>query len=164
MDRADGRTSNAMQSTEQRSQPLLRLPKNQTPALLTLHDGERVQVLLFIAPGTKLTHMFEETCRFVPMGFEHGTRLVARDAIAALSVHVLHAPVEDEFPGERQVASVKLRSGVSVKGELRWTAPEGRRRTLDYLNDESCYFVVHDTEHVIYVCKSHVACVEEVKC
>ncbi len=46
---------------EQRSQPLLRLPKNQTPALVTMHDGERAQVMLFVAPGDSLAHYIDET-------------------------------------------------------------------------------------------------------
>jgi hypothetical protein len=150
-----------MPSTEQRSQPLLRLPKNQTPALITMHDGERSQVFLFVAPGASLTHYMSEGTRFLPIGFASGTRLISRDAIAALSIHVLHAPVEDELPGERQVANVRLRSGAVVKGELRWVAPEGQRRTLDFMNDDSTFFAVHDTEHVIYVAKAHVASVEE---
>ncbi len=151
-----------MASTEQRSQPLLRLPKNQTPAVLTLHDGERAQVFLFIAPGAKLTHLLDEDAKFIPMGFTTGTRLVAREAIAALGVHLLHVSQEEELPGERQTAIIKLRSGALIKGELRWTAPEGRRRTLDYLNDDARYVCVHDTEHIIYVYKAHVASVEEV--
>ncbi len=96
------------------------------------------------------------------MGFASGTRLVARDAIAAVSLHVLHAPPEDELPGERQIVVVRLRSGATIKGELRWVAPEGQRRTLDFLNNDSAHFVVHDTEHRIYVAKAHVAAVEEV--
>jgi hypothetical protein len=151
-----------MPSTEQRSQTLLRLPRNQTPALVTLHDGERAQVFLFVAPGDSLAHYINESSRFLPMGFAGGTRLIARDAIAALSIHVLHAPVEDELPGERQHAVVRLRSGESVKGELRWVAPEGRRRTLDFMNSDAAYVVVHDTEHIIYVAKAHIASVEEV--
>lgn len=151
-----------MASIEQRSQPLLRLPKNQTPALITMHDGERAQVMLFVAPGDSLAHYIDETSRFLPMGFASGTRLVARDAIAAVSIHVLHAPVEEELPGERQIAVVRMRSGATIKGELRWVAPEGQRRTLDFLNNDAAYFVVHDTEHRIYVAKAHVASVEEV--
>ena len=147
---------------EQRSQPLLRLPKNQTPAMVTIHDGERAQVFLFVAPGDKLTHYINEETRFLPMGFASGTRLVARDAVAAISIHVMHAPYEEELPGERQIATVRLRSGAAIKGELRWVAPEGSRRTLDFMNDDSKHFVVHDTEHVIYVAKAHVAFVEEV--
>ena len=150
-----------MASTEQRSQPLLRLPKNQTPAMITMHDGERAQVFLFVAPGDKLTHYVNEASRFLPMGFASGTRLIARDSIATISVHVLHAPAEDELPGERQHVLVRLRSGAIVKGELRWVAPEGSRRTLDFMNDDATSFVVYDTEHIIYVFKSHVASVEE---
>ncbi len=151
-----------MASTEQRSQPLMRLPKNQTPAQVTLHDGERVQVLLFVAPGGSMTQLLEDRARFIPMSFGTGTRLVARDAVAAISIHRLHAPAEDELPGERQAANVRLRSGAQIKGELRWVAPEGSRRTLDFMNNDASYFVVHDTEHVIYVAKAHVALVEEI--
>jgi hypothetical protein len=147
---------------EQRSQPLLRLPKNQTPAQVTMHDGERAQVFLFVAPGGNLDELLDERTRFIPMSFATGTRLVARDAIAAINLHVLHAPAEDELPGERQTVVVRLRSGALVKGELRWVAPEGSRRTLDFMNSDASYFVVHDTENVIYVAKAHVATVEEV--
>jgi hypothetical protein len=149
-------------SKEDRSQPLLKLPKNQTPALLTMHDGEEAQVFLFVAPGDRVTQVVEDTSQFVPMSFTGGTRLVARDAIAAISIHILHAPVEEELPGERQIALVRLRCGKQLRGEMRWIAPEGRRRMLDFLNTESSYFVVYDTEHVIYVAKAHVASVEEV--
>lgn len=149
-----------MPTTEQRSQPLLRLPKNQTPALVTFHDGERSQVFLFVAPGANLAHYVAEQTPFVPMGFSSGTRLVARDAIAAL--HVMHAPYEEELPGERQHAAIKLRSGDTIKGELRWVAPQGARRTLDFLNDEASYVTMYTSEHVIYVFKAHIATVEEV--
>jgi hypothetical protein len=151
-----------MQSTEQRSQPLLRLPKNQTPAQITMHDGQTAQVFLFVAPGDSVSHYVVETSRFVPMGFASGTRLVARDALAAISIHVMHAPVEDELPGERQHVTIALRSGSAIKGQLRWVAPEGQRRTLDYLNSDAPYLTAHTNEHVIYVFKSHIASVEEV--
>jgi hypothetical protein len=149
-------------STEQRSQPLLRLPKNQTPALVTMHDGERAQVFLFVAPGEKLRYFVNDDSRFVPMGFANGTKLVARDAIAAISIHVLHAPHDEELPGERQMAKLALRSGAVINGELRWVAPEGQRRTLDFMNDDSRYVIVHDTEHMVFVAKAHIASVEEV--
>lgn len=126
-----------------------------------MHDGERAQVFLFVAPGDSLTHYINESSRFLPMGFASGTRLIARDAIAAFSIHVLHAPIEDELPGERQIAVIRLRSGAVIKGELRWVAPEGQRRTLDFMNNAATYFIVYDTEHVIYVAKAHVASVEE---
>lgn len=149
-------------STEQRSQPLLRLPKNQTPAMVTLHDGDRAQVFLFVSPGDSVAQVLAGGASFVPMGFASGTKLVARDAIAALSVHVLHAPIEDELPGERQAVVVRLRSGAIVRGELRWVPIEGARRTLDFLNRDASHLVIHDVEHVIYVALAHVATVEEV--
>ena len=73
----------------------------------------------------------------------------------------LGAPLEEELPGERQTALVRLRNGSTIKGELRWVAPEGQRRTLDFLNDDASHIVVHDIEHRIYVAKAHVASVEE---
>jgi len=147
---------------EDRSQPLLKLPKNQTPALLTMHDGGEAQVFLFVAPGDHVTQVIEDTARFVPMTFSSGTKLVAREAIAAIRVHVMHAPVEDELPGERQLAVVRLTSGKELRGEIRWVAPEHRRRMLDFLNNDTSHVVVHDTEHVIYIAKAHVVSVEEV--
>ena len=153
-----------MPTPQDRSQPLLRLPKNQTPALVTMHDGGEAQVFLFVAPGTSVTQLLEQAGQFVPMSFSNGTRLVARGAIASISVHVLHAALEDELPGERQLVLMRLRCGKMVKGELRWIAPEHRRRTLDHLNDDAGHLVVHDTEHVIYVAKAHIASVEEVQC
>lgn len=150
-----------MAITEQRSQPLLRLPRSQTPALVTMHDGARAQVLLFVAPGGDLAELLDERVRFIPMSFATGTRLVTRDAIAAIRIHVLHALAEDELPGERQVAIVRLRSGAVIEGELRWVAPDGSRRTLDFMNRDATYFVVHEPEHRTYVNKAHVATVEE---
>ncbi|HEY5949851.1 MAG TPA: hypothetical protein VIV40_30360 [Kofleriaceae bacterium] len=138
------------------------MPKNQTPAVLTMHDGERAQVFLFVAPGGSVGHYLAEAGRFMPMGFAEGTRLVAREAIAALGIHVMHAAIEDELPGERQTAKLHLRSGGVIKGELRWVAPEGARRTLDFMNNDASYVVVYDTEHVVYVAKQHIALVEEV--
>jgi hypothetical protein len=54
-----------------------------------------------------------------------------------------------------------LRSGATVEGELRWVAPPGRRRTLDYLNDGSALLVVHGTGDTSYVAKAHIASVDE---
>jgi hypothetical protein len=149
-------------STKDRSQPLLKLPKNQTPALVTMHDGAEAQVYMFVAPGDKVTQVVEDTSPFLPMSFSTGTRLVARASIASLRIHVMHAPIEEELPGERQNVLVRMCCSKTIKGELRWVAPEGQRRTLDHLNNGASYFVVHDHEHVTYITKAHVASVEEV--
>lgn len=147
---------------DDRSQPILRVPIAPMPAIVMLHDGTRINVRLFVTPGEDFTSVIEGDSAFVPLGLATGTRLVARDTIACITVHVVqveHA-YRDVQP-ERQRVSVRLRSGDKLKGELRWVAPADRRRTLDHLNDASNYIVLWDDEYVNYIVKQHVAYVEE---
>src|SRR5215216_3686064 len=143
-----------MRLADQRSQPILRLPRDQTPAVLVMHDGERANVMLFVPPGDTLTHVLDNADPFVPVNFSSGTRLVARSAIACLTVHEAQ-PLDDDLPVERQRAIVSLRAGSKIEGELRWVAPPGRRRTLDYLNDGSNLLVVHGGDVTSYIAKAH---------
>ena len=148
-----------MRQAEQRSQPILRLPRDQTPALLVMQSGERAHVMLFVPPGGSIAEVLDGSEPFVPVSFSGGTRLVARAAIACVSVHE-PAPCEPDLPIERQTAVVRLRGGVALEGELRWVAPPGRRRTLDHLNDGCGYLIVHG-EQTSYVAKAHIVEVEE---
>ena len=151
-------------TAQDRSQPLFRIPRNQTPVTLTLEDGERASATLFVAPGASVLRMLADAAAFVPVAFSSGgTRLIARDSIASITVHVLHAHVEEhEELGERQKTLVRLRNGQMIKGELRWMPESENRRTLDHLNDHSGHLIIHDTDQVIYIAKRHVASVEEV--
>ena len=150
-----------------RSQAILRLPVDHVTAILILHDGHRSDVLLFIAPGEDVTDLLSPGDPFVPMVRNARFCLVARDAIAALGVPIsARAEPDDDgdsLPVERQDASVQLRSGVVLDGELRWTAPEGERRTADYVNDALPFIAVHatDADTTYYISKAQIATVEE---
>jgi hypothetical protein len=149
-----------------RSQAILRLPVDSVLASLTLHDGERSDVLLFIAAGEDVSRLLGPGDPFVPMIRNARFCLVARAAIAAIAI--VTGPVVDDdgaLPVEHQRARVRLRSGVAIEGELQWTAPEGERRTADYLNDGEALFQIHAVQPatIHYIAKAHVATVEELE-
>ncbi len=146
---------------DERSQKLLRVPRDKTPAEVTLDDGERAYVLLYIAPGDRITKLFEETSAFVPTTYGAGTRFFARAAIACITVHETRDGDDSELWAEWQKATVKLRGGTTINGELRWTGPLGRRRTQDHLNDPQPYLRLFEGDYVHYVSKSAVIALEE---
>lgn len=146
---------------DERSQPILRVPRDKTPAELTLDDGERSYVLLYIAPGDRISQVFEDGSPFMPVTNAGGTRFVSRKAVACVTAHSSRAPLDNDLPQERQMVVVHLRGGTIVRGELRWTAPYDRRRTQDHLNDASHYFLVFEADYVHFVAKAAVLSVEE---
>lgn len=148
-------------ATKDRSQPLLRVPRDQTPVVITLDDGERSGAMLFVPPGDSITRVVAETTPFVPVNFASGTRLVARTAIACITIHIIHARPDDEPVTEHQRVTIRVRGGFIVKGELRWAAPEHRSRTLDYLNEPASHLVLHEGEYISYIAKTHIISVEE---
>jgi len=149
-------------SPDKRSQQLLRLPRDQTPVMITLEDGEHAHAMLFLTPGSSMIRFLEEAAPFVPVSYTSGLRLVARSSIACVTVLATDAPPDDpELPLERQRVRIRLRGGRTVEGELRWIAPAGRRRTADCLNDPLTHVVVHDGAHVSFIAKVHIAYAEE---
>ena len=148
-------------TSRDRSQPLLRVPRDQTPVILMLDDGQRANAFLFVPPGTSILHTLENSGPFIPVSYSDGTKLVARASIACINVY---GRDESELPTEQQRVIVRLRSGQLVKGELRWIAHTGYRRVLDHLNDASMHVVVYEAEHINYVAKSHIVAVEEDPC
>ena len=147
---------------DERSQKILRVPTDKTPAELTLDDGERRYVLLYIAPGDSLAGLFEDSRAFVPVSDGGGTRFISRASIACVTAYASRANLDPELPQERQATVVKLRGGTVVRGELRWTAPDGRRRTLDHVNGTEPYVLVFDGDYVHFIAKANVLSVEEV--
>ena len=148
-----------------RSQAILRMPVNSVLATLILHDGERCDVLLFIAAGEDITRLISPGDPFVPMIKHAKFCLVARPAIAALGIVAgAEAPDDGGLPITRQRVRVRLRSGTALEGEARWHASEVYKRTSDYVNDASAYIVVHanQPQPTYYVAKSQVATVEEI--
>jgi hypothetical protein len=155
-----------MSANMARSQVILRMPVDNLVATLILHDGERAEVMLFLPGGEDLARLVDGTTQFIPMVHDGRVCLFARGAIACLEVPA--QPVEDHgLPIDRQRAIVKLRSGQTVEGELRWTPMLANARTTDHLNADTPYFEVHRTapegERTAYVMKAHVASVTEVR-
>lgn len=149
----------------ERSQPILRVPIDPTPAIVTLHDGSRINVRLFIARGHAIDELVEGTSPFVPLGIVDGVRLVARDAIASVTLHAIQVTPREDLAEERQRVTIRMRHGEKVMGELRWVAPPGHRRTLDHLNNsDTTHLVLWDGDFVTYLAKAHVVSVEETSC
>jgi hypothetical protein len=117
-----------------------------------------------LPPGYHPGELFTGTDRFVPIGVPGGTRLVARDAIASVTVNTAFLPADDGMPHERQPVVVFLRDGSKASGELRWVRLPGRNRTLDHLNSEPAYFVLEQPEGATFIAKAHVIAVEEAAC
>src|SRR5688572_10445067 len=114
---------------DDRSQPILRIPRDRTPVTLTLEGGERATAMLFVPPGTSVKRWLADAAPFVPVAFTTGTKLVARDSIACITVHVVHAHVEEfEALGQRQKTLIRLRGGQLMRGELRWIPETDNRR------------------------------------
>jgi hypothetical protein len=146
---------------DDRSQPILRVPRDKTPAEITLDDGERSYVLLYIAPADHISQVFEDASPFMPVTNGVGTRFVQRKSVACVTAHSHRAPLDHDLPQERQSVVVRLRGGTIVRGELRWTGPSDHRRTQDHLNSASPYFLVFEGDYVHFIAKASVLSVEE---
>ena len=146
-----------------RSQAILRMPVEHITASMVLHDGVRAEVVLFLPPTEDIVHMLGPSGpRFIAMIMGSGVSLVARDAVACMAVPSnVASALDGDLPIETQRASVKLRSGVAIEGELRWTAHGGAQRMSDYLNSNASSFELHAPNLIHHIVKAHVACVDE---
>jgi len=164
-----------------RSQPLLRVPRDQTPVVITFDNGEREGAMLFVPPGDSIDHMLAEASQFVPVSFTVGAdymlagtspfvrgsvsvgmRLVARASMACITLHAIYARIDDEHATERQRVAIRVRGGSVIKGELRWGGALGRTRTLDHINEATPYIALREGDYVTYVAKNHIISVEEI--
>ena len=147
-----------------RSQAILVMPVENVNAMLTLHDGERAEVMLFIPAGEDVSRIVRDGEPFVPVVWRGRVCLIARATIACVAVSTRLAGKVDDFeelPCEKQKASIKLRSGSIVEGDLRWIGPRERKRTTDHLNADAPYLVVYGNETIYFVVKAHIAMVTE---
>jgi len=148
-----------------RSQAILRIPVDQVSATMTMYDGSKSEVVLFVPCGASVSELLTQGDAFLPVIRERSVSLVARAAIAALAIFEVTPlqpePAENDPLAARQNAIVHLKGGATIRGELRWVAPIGRQRTADYLNDSSLYIAVHSEGVIHLVVKAHIAMVEE---
>jgi hypothetical protein len=148
---------------QRRSQQVMRLPVDHLVASLILVNGERVDAILFLPPGEEVARALTEGDPFLPVALAKGIRLVARTAIACIGIPAAppKAAHDGDLPTERQVATVMLRGGAALEGELRWTGGFGANRTCDYLNEAASHVELHASDTTWYVAKSQIAWVEE---
>ena len=99
---------------------------------------------------------------FLPMVRAGKVALIARAAIAAIGLPATPSIHRDgDLPVETQTATVRLRSGQIIDGELRWTGPASSQRTADHLNSGEPFLKVYTASTTYYVVKDHIALVEE---
>ena len=145
-----------------RSQAILRMPVDMVDAVMILHDGDRSDVLLFVPPTEDVARVMSSGSPFLPVMREASMCLVAREAIAALSVAVAHAPrLEEDFPAEEQIVKVTLKSGTVIDGTMKWVPLATGRRSTDHLNSDCTQIVLYTGDRAWIVSKSHVAMVRE---
>ena len=151
-----------MRDVVHRSQAILRMPVDYVDATLILDDGERSEVIFFVHPGEDIAQLVSSGNAFIPVMRSARICIVARDAIAAIGV-APRAPsaIESEMPSEKQLVTVKLKSGMLLEGELTWTVVPGQQRTADFLNTEAPLFELRTVDKSFYILKSHVATVQE---
>lgn len=145
-----------------RSQAILRMPVDRVEAVMILHDGERSDVLVFVPPSEEISQRLTHGHQFLPVMQGAQMRLVARSSIACFGVSAGRAPRLEDVPTVQQAVQVKLRSGLVLDGKMRWIAQPDYQRTVDHLNNEGPYLVLHCAEAVYVVVKAHVATVTEV--
>ncbi len=149
-------------SNAHRSQAILRMPVDHVDATMILHDGERSEVILLLSPGDHAADVMVGGDEFLPVMRDAKICLVARDAIAALGLQRRPlTTLEEEMPHETQRATIKLRSGMMLEGELRWPLVDGKRRTVDYLKSSPRYIELRAQDKSWFVAKAHLAYVQE---
>jgi hypothetical protein len=149
-----------MQSVNvKRSQAILRMPIDMVDAEILLHDGDRAEVLLFMAPTDDIAHQLTEGPTFLPIVRGGVESLVARTAIAGLGVPKSRAPqLDEDLLVTGQKATVKLRSGQELEGELRWI---GSQKLAEHLNADTPFLVVVVDDTAWILVKTHIAAVTE---
>jgi len=140
----------------------LRIPVEQLPVTMLLHDGREFQAVVFVPFGETILRFFDAGTRFIPVRRDGKIYFVGRSDIACLTVPVspLH-PSDGDLPVVFQQVAVELRGGTKLNGRLRWVAPIGYQRTADHLNAEAPYLELRTDTVTHYVAKSQIVMVEE---
>ena len=145
-----------------RSQAILRMPVDYVDATMILHDGDRSEVIFLLPPGEDLGRVMTEGDAFIPTMRNAKICIVARAAIAALGITPPATDEsEDALPFQHQKVAIKLKSGMMLEGDLRWTAVPGQQRTADYLNGDALMIELRTADKRFFVAKSQIEFVQE---
>ena len=134
------------------------MPVDYVDATLILHDGDRSEVIFLLPPGEDLARVVTEGDAFIPVMRAAKICIIARDAIAAVGLSL--QPIDD-LPAETQRVAVKLKSGMMLDGELRWTIVDGKQRTADHLNTDARTIELRSADKSFFIVKSQIAFVQE---
>ena len=134
------------------------MPVDYVDATLILHDGDRSEVIFLLSPTEELSRVIDEGDAFIPVMRNAKICIIARDAIAAVGLPL--QPIDD-LPAEMQRVAVKLKSGMMLDGELRWTIVTSKQRTTDHLNADTRTIELRTADKSFFIIKSQIAYVQE---
>ncbi len=133
------------------------MPVDYVDATLIHHDGERSEVIFLLPPGEDLARVITQGDAFISVMRNAKICIIARDAIAAIAIPP-KVEEEDALPSQKQKVAVKLRSGLVLEGELRWTE---KSNTNDHLKGDALTIEVRVADKSYFIVKAHIAYVQE---
>ena len=148
---------------ESKSQ-MLRVPVRRAEVEIRT-DRERANAVIFLPPEFSLEDLFEDDAPFFPADIGGKIRFIARASVVSVSVEADDAPPESVevlgVPFETRAIDVRLANGESLAGTL--TCAMGITRTLDFLNQRSRSFKLHEGGRVHHIAKAHVEHITETR-
>ncbi len=132
---------------------------DQVRAALLLHDGTKRSVSLLTCGGQSVESLLVGPDTFLMVEDEGVCRHYGRATIAMVTME-RRLPT-DSLPRKSRNVSVRLLSGHSVEGELRWIAGVGRMTAAAVLAEAGELIVVHSAAATHFIAKSHISFVEE---
>lgn len=127
---------------------------------LLLHDGSRRNVSLIVPAGQTMESLLLTPEPFLLVQDEGRTRHYARATLAMVEVETAPRSI-DSLPRNDCRVQVRLLSGVSIEGHMRWVPGVARHSASDVLCEPSSVLVVHAGAITCFIAKSHIAWVEE---
>jgi hypothetical protein len=140
-----------------------RLPVEWREARIVLADGSPHTVRLSMRRDASVCELFEAHEPFLPVRVGDAFHLYARAALACITVRS-GEPVAHEGHVSLVTRSVcvRLLSGTTLEGLLRFVSIPGRGRMTDVLNEDAPTFALqHADGGVSFVAKAHVLSVQE---
>ncbi len=138
----------------------LRVPMRRARTTVVDAAGARRDVTVFLDPEQCVADLLDGGRAFLPVVDDDRVVFLATMTIACLSARA-ELPAADGSERALRVR-VRLASGETLEGDLRYLPVPGRHRALDLLNEDAPSFAVHANDVVHHIVKAHVRHVEEV--